>query len=1354
MSTLNTTNEDKCSRLVKLVEEFCEIVFFQKNKRYLSEICREDISFYSNLVSGIGHGLLALEEFRLHALAKIQPAEINSIGMRSIDSAKYEIIEASVYPEGAKSVEKTVQGGHCACVICCGHVVLKFSAFDGKAFHIIADLIKESKDGQEGDKLLISKIHIFYESNEQQHTSKQENKNAHSNNIVSTASAIPNVNPYGGENGTGFSGVIACYAEDNYPVYAVDERMLKHLGYNDVSEIQSEGNGIDFLHPDSAEKEIQDLQQQLEKGNEFALEFRLRIKNGTYMWISATGTRTVNAEGREIIVFNCVDMKQQQAMLASAVKEIRQLYNNIPGAIMRCAHDFEGNVEFANDGFYRLIDYTREEFSELFQNKMSNLIHPEDELRVRNILANFTNHRDILSLDHRIISKTGKRKWISVHATVIINEKGNSSLYCTCIDITERHEMLADLTFTKEKMEAAIQHTGLHYWDYYPIEDKANIHENFGQKSKSVIIENFPESVIETGAINENSIDVFRSLHARVKAGESYVEGTILSEYDGKEEWRKVCYTNIFDSEGYPSVAIGTSENIDDYKEIERRLAIAAVQTGLDIWTYNIDSKIITQEDNVATIGLSERYFENVPEAVIESGIIYEEDVEKYLDVYRQLNSGVMHVNCELRVKSTNTDNFKWTKLSYTVLGSGESARTALGIAIDISEQKLAETYYEDEIRLWDSEANDAAMACIVNISSDMVLNGKADEALGIEVMDFSAQSLFDLFFIHILGVEDQNSYTELFTVENLVQQFNQGGRSHSLELQVILESLETIWVSLSIKMMKNPVSNDIIGFIIMDDITETKISQKFVEELVNHQFDFILRLNYMSNTYKLFASEPIRAVLNHVECGGVYSEDIVSLLGGTVVEDDLELLLNEAKIERILERSANEGDYYVLFRAKRVGSGDRFKRIHVFLKDEETNSIYMGCVDITEMHLQEQQRVEALRGALTVARQANESKSMFLASMSHDIRTPMNAIIGMTNLAMEDQKNTAQVAESLSVIKSSSEHLLSLLNDILEMSRLESGKVVFSKESFSISYECGQVYNFFKGIVIQKEQKLSFECIDIKHDQVISDVTRFNRVLTNLLGNAVKFTPNGGEISMNVEELEMENEKTALFRITIKDSGIGIAKEHLSSIFEAFNREQKSTVRQIEGTGLGLAIVKSLVDGQGGSINVESDTGKGATFIVELPMTIDEEIVAKKDYNIPALQMKDVDLKSKHVLLVEDHPVNIIVATKMLEKMGAVISVANNGKEGYDKFYNSPVGTFQLVLMDLQMPIMNGHEATVAIRESDHPEAKTIPIVAMTANAFAEDVRSCKASGMNCHIAKPITVENILTCLTQLRLI
>ena len=1154
--------------------------------------------------------------------------------------------------------------------------------------------------------------------------------------------------------------ILSCSYEDHWFIREANDYFYKEIGYS-RAELQDEFNNDFFalvcdVDRDSLRANIAD---QLKAARQFSVQICLRSKYGKWIYAIMTGeiTDQIGNKSLDFLLVNISEIKEKQEMLNNVSKEIRQLYNNIPGAIMRCTANTDGSIEFANDGFYKLIKYSKEEFEERHESKVINLIYAPDLPVVEEVFSRQSEHGDVLSFECRVRPKDGNQIWLSVDATVIVDNDGNKSLYCICTDTTMHHKMMSAMTLMKEKLETVVRHTGVRYWDYYPTTKQICIHDKLSKNGEARFIENFAESLIEQGLINDVSIDDFRALHTKVDNGERFAEAVILASdtSESEETWRKIKYTTIYDSKGAPSLALCVSENVNEYKEIERRLGIAAAQTGVDIWTYNLDTKSITQEEGVATIGVRESAVENVPESIIASGIIHEDDVEKYRDLYRRLEAGELQASCELRAQSRTGLGYSWTRVFYTMLPKKNSvSRLALGSAIDISEHKMAEIHYNDEIQLWNMGVKDALFACIVNLSSNTVVSSSVDKTLCIDVKQGDARTLWDSIYAQILGTTGREAFAKLCGADKLLHGFAKGTRSYAFDLQIAIANSDNLWVSLAIKMIKDPLTGDIIAFMIMNDITETKISQNFLKDLMKHQFDFILRLNFMSDTYQLFSSPEIKEAMVLPNSKGIYSQDVQHILDHIILEEDMPLMKKEGGIDRILDRSAAEGDYDIFFRAKRNGTENRFKRIHVFLRDDVTNSICMGCVDITDMHVQEQHRLDALREALSVARQASQSKSTFLASMSHDIRTPMNAIIGMTNLAIEDQTNTELVAESLGVIKSSSEHLLALLNDILEMSRLESGKVIFSKESFSIRYECEQVYNFFKGIVIQKNQKLHFECGSIENDQVISDLTRFNRVLTNLLGNAVKFTPEGGTITMRLEEVPTLTEKTSLFRVVVTDTGIGIAKENLSAIFEAFQREEKQSVRKIEGTGLGLAIVKALVENQGGAITVDSDTGKGAIFTVEIPMIIDEEVSKKALHKLERMQLTDINLHTKNILLIEDHPVNILVATKMLEKMGARVVSAKNGQEGAEVFKASAVGSFSFIFMDLQMPIMNGYEATEAIRSSDHEEATSIPIIAMTANAFAEDIRKCKEVGMNCHVAKPITAESISNCLMQLRII
>ncbi len=531
-----------------------------------------------------------------------------------------------------------------------------------------------------------------------------------------------------------------------------------------------------------------------------------------------------------------------------------------------------------------------------------------------------------------------------------------------------------------------------------------------------------------------------------------------------------------------------------------------------------------------------------------------------------------------------------------------------------------------------------------------------------------------------------------------------------------------------------------------------------------------------------------------------------------------------------------------------------------------------------------EEQRKQVLKEALEIAKTANESKSVFLSNMSHDIRTPMNAIVGLSTLLQRDAHDPEKVREYTRKITASSQHLLGLINDILDMSKIESGKATLNISEISLAEIIEEL-----GIMIQpqakaKNQKFKIDVYDVCNEEVLGDQLRINQILINILSNAVKYTPIGGSIEMTVRQLPQYSKNYARFHFIVKDNGIGMSKEYLETIFQPFTREDTKKTLNIQGTGLGMAITKNLVDLMGGTIEVTSEINKGTTFIVDLELRIKEQDIDPdfwKKHNVTNLlvvdddeeiclgiknimadtgvnmqyalggqvavqmtekaeaegngfdlvlidwQMPDISgietarrirkiipsnvpimiltaydinkieqegieagidgflqkpfflsnfkltmdnlkaenskdnnkdeieknskiLTGKNILAAEDIELNMEILQELLKTAGATCDWANNGKEALEKFEQSPPGFYDVILMDVQMPVMNGYEATKAIRNCYHPQAKTIPIIAMTANAFSEDVKDALSSGMNKHVAKPIDIEHLKTVIKE----
>ena len=392
------------------------------------------------------------------------------------------------------------------------------------------------------------------------------------------------------------------------------------------------------------------------------------------------------------------------------------------------------------------------------------------------------------------------------------------------------------------------------------------------------------------------------------------------------------------------------------------------------------------------------------------------------------------------------------------------------------------------------------------------------------------------------------------------------------------------------------------------------------------------------------------------------------------------------------------------------------------------------------------EQKNIALQLAVQRETKANLAKREFLFNMSHDIRTPMNAIIGFTALAQTHIDDRGQVEDYLKKISVSSQHLLSLINDVLDMSRIESGKVTLEAKPVHLPELVHELRDIIQAVVSKKDLSLTLDTVGVENEDVIADPLRLEQILINVLANAVKFTPDGGQIGLWIVQKDTAPAGYADFEFHIKDNGIGMSEEFQKHIFEQFARERTSTVSKIQGTGLGMAITKSLVDMMGGRITVKSEQGKGSEFTISLRFPIGE---AKTGQTPPAA--KASAFTGKKLLVVEDNELNLEIASTLLKEAGFEVDTAENGKIAVEKVEAASAGRYDLILMDIQMPEMDGYEATRRIRALPDAKKAALPIVAMTANAFEDDRKNALHAGMNGHIAKPLDIQKLFQVLSEL---
>ena len=377
---------------------------------------------------------------------------------------------------------------------------------------------------------------------------------------------------------------------------------------------------------------------------------------------------------------------------------------------------------------------------------------------------------------------------------------------------------------------------------------------------------------------------------------------------------------------------------------------------------------------------------------------------------------------------------------------------------------------------------------------------------------------------------------------------------------------------------------------------------------------------------------------------------------------------------------------------------------------------------------------------ALHAAERASQAKTDFLSNMSHDIRTPMNAIVGLTTLMENELDQPERLAEHLHKLESSGQLLLGIINDILDMSRIESGKTTLNVEPMHLPQQLDQLSTMIRAQTNEKAQTFTVST-HLRHENLLADPTRLNQVLMNILSNAVKYTPRGGHIRFEVEELP-RNEHYAKYQFTVQDDGIGMSEAYQKTLFDPFTREERSGTNKVQGTGLGMAITKSIVDLMGGCISVESATGKGTRFEVVLEFPIDAEADhAQKLQALPEEEETVSPLSGMKFLCAEDNAINAEILEMLLEANGASCTICSNGQEIVDAFANVKPGEYDMVLMDVQMPVMDGLEATRRIRNGENPLGRIIPILAMTANAFLEDMQKSKEAGMDAHLSKPVDI-------------
>ncbi len=711
--------------------------------------------------------------------------------------------------------------------------------------------------------------------------------------------------------------------------------------------------------------------------------------------------------------------------------------------------------------------------------------------------------------------------------------------------------------------------------------------------------------------------------------------------------------------------------------------------------------------------------------------------------------------------------------------------------AADITPSRRAQQSFESQVRTLLRSIPEAQGIMHFDLTDDrcITVNGAATNNLKSVQSQVPVNTTLAQIFAYVPDEAKRAEAFAQFNRDTLMQAFENGTVEQSRDVQSYFDDGSIRWARITARVMQNPANGHLECVLYGLDISEEVNQRKALEQRALHH---LALFNSLAKDYlNVFLIHPETDSVNILKLDGFVTSGLTAEGNGTypyeatyaryieerVHPEDKQRLFDAMRLEVVQAQLAKTPEYIGTYRV--LDKGETHYYQFKYLAAENDEGILVGFQNVDATIAEEREQQEILKTALNAAEEASADKSIFLSNMSHDIRTPLNAILGFNELAKTHVNSPDEVLRYLNKVTIAGNHLLDLINDVLDMSHIESGRVKLDKAPFSLQSLFDELRTIIAGNAEAGGIQLTFDTSKVRHLNVVGDELKIKKVLMNILGNAVKFTKPGGKVTFRVEERALRSSRYAHYVFRISDTGIGMTEEFVAHAFEAFAREKQDADGSVVGTGLGLSIAKNLVNIMNGSIGLKSKKGVGTEFVVTLHLetvgddagaaganaaqgkgagswhaglavdaaanpagATDPDAEAAAD---PARARRAQSMAGKRILLVEDNEFNREIAYEILSNAGFKVETANDGSVAVDMVANSPAGTYDLVLMDIQMPTMNGYEATRAIRELPDPKRAHLPIIAVTANAFSSDRDAALAAGMDGHIAKPIDVDMLI---------
>ncbi len=776
----------------------------------------------------------------------------------------------------------------------------------------------------------------------------------------------------------------------------------------------------------------------------------------------------------------------------------------------------------------------------------------------------------------------------------------------------------------------------------------------------------------------------------------------------------------------------------DILRERDQQYGIVLRQSGRHVYRYEIATGCgyhVTSEDVFNSGG--ER--PHMVESMIADGFVGADQAESFRAFFKRIDEGESPVSGCFRLKKPSGEYAWFNEASTTVFDKQGRAEYAIITYWDVTEQRAAQERYRKTAAYRQLAERSTIGSFHLNLTKGVVDDCVAEFAniVGPEFSGRYAECLRDVEHL-LLDDKTRDVFQTRFCQSELLAAFEEGRTKVEMEHYLALGESEPIWVSTTVELVANPETNDVEGFMYSSNKDEEHRIRQLLLTVVDNDYEFVLLIDKATGEYKTFFSKKDCASV--VQPKGFYDDKLIESARNLFVPEDFEAVKKAFHLPAIIER-LNRQEMFELHYRIRVDGQLLYKAYPISRLEASNRFIVMSRIDVTNS-------VEELQAALEQANQANQAKSEFLSRMSHDIRTPMNAIMNLSRMMYDELDDKQALVADLGKMDASNEFLLGLINDVLDISHIESGAF----ELHPCVYKLSEFIEYIEGIIIPLCRKggIEFEWkrSPIKDDLYV-DKVRFNQIIFNLLSNAVKYTPAGGRVSLRLKSSESADGVLNM-TIVVTDTGIGMSEEFQRTMFEPFAKADATGAYQ--GTGLGLSIVRAIIVKMDGTIAVESTPGEGSTFTIKLPMlraTPAQLAAERKADKLDDLSYSHM-LSGKRVLLCEDNDINASITRRLLDKVGVDVDVAENGYAGLNTFKSHEVGYYDAILMDVRMPVMDGLETASAIRALNRPDAKKVPIIAMTADAFTEDKKRTIDAGMNAHLSKPVVPEDLYRTLAE----